>query len=130
MGTHERVDLDSSGLADLHLLLDTYKHWHVPHYITQAWANWIHQTLNNGSHDVLKGNYALELVLDWSMTRITIVVLLPVLLSLGIGLWLNSAAWTDLATIQTAWGTASYVVTAGGCKLSWWFRLYCKTMWA
>ncbi|KAE9371032.1 hypothetical protein N431DRAFT_483649 [Stipitochalara longipes BDJ] len=114
MGTHERIELDTDGLGDLQLLLDTYKNWHVPHHITQAWANWIHQTLNNGSHDVLNGMYALELVLDWSMTRISIVVLLPVLLSLAIGLWLNASNWADLATIQTAWGTASYVVTAGG----------------
>lgn len=48
--------------------------------------------------------------------RITIVVFFPVLLSLAVGLWLNSNDWTDLATIQTAWGTASYIVTAGGCK--------------
>ncbi|KAH8592034.1 hypothetical protein B0O99DRAFT_577743 [Bisporella sp. PMI_857] len=112
--THERIDLDSNGIADLQLLLDTYKNWHVPNYITLAWANWIHQSLNGSSHNVLKGTYALELVLDWSATRISIIVLLPVLLSLAIGLWLNSSDWTDLATIQTAWGTASYVVTAGG----------------
>ncbi|KAL9572289.1 hypothetical protein ACKAV7_003490 [Fusarium commune] len=61
----------------------------------------------------LQGEYGLELVLDWSVTRISIVVLVPVLLSLAIGIWLNSKAWTDLATIQTAWGTASYIVTAG-----------------
>lgn len=97
--------------------MHTYKSWLVPNYITLAWANWIHQTLNNGLNDV-PTTYALELVLDWSATRISIVVLLPVLLSLAIGLWLNSSAWTDLATIQTAWGTASYVVTAGGCKCS------------
>ncbi|KAF5977936.1 hypothetical protein FCOIX_6268 [Fusarium coicis] len=63
--------------------------------------------------DILEGEYGLELVLDWSVTRISIVVLIPVLLSLAIGIWLNSKAWTDLATIQTAWGTASYIVTAG-----------------
>jgi hypothetical protein len=67
---------------------------------------------------VLNGTYALELVPDWSVARISIVVLLPVLLSLAIGLWLNASAWTDLATIQTAWGTASYIVTTGGCKFS------------
>jgi hypothetical protein len=65
---------------------------------------------------VEEGTYALELVLDWSVARITFVVLLPVLLSLAVGVWLNSRDWTDLATIQTAWGTASYVVTAGGCE--------------
>ena len=117
-GTHERIHLDSNGVADLQLLLHAYKSWYVPRYIALAWANWVHQTLNNGSHDVLDGPFAIELVLDWSVTRISIVVLFPVLLSLAIGLWLNSSAWTDLATIQTAWGTASYVVTAGGRKFS------------
>lgn len=72
--------------------------------------------MNNNSHDVLHGSYSLELVLGWSSTRISVVVLLPVLLSLAIGIYLNSSNWSDLATIQTAWGTASFVVTAGGCR--------------
>lgn len=84
--------------------------------MAQAWADWVHQVLNNGSHDVLKGSYSLELVLGWSANRISVVILLPVLLSLAIGIWLNSRDWSDLATIQTAWGTASYIVTAGGSK--------------
>jgi hypothetical protein len=95
-----------------------YKSWAVPSHISLAWANWIHQALNNNSLDVVDGTFAIEVVLGWSATRISIAVLFPVLLSLAIGLWLNSAAWTDLATIQTAWGTASYVVTAGGRKFS------------
>jgi hypothetical protein len=102
----------------MQLFLDTYKQWSTPHEITHAWAAWIHQTLNNNSQKVEQGTYSLEVVLDWSVARITIVVLLPVLLSLAVGIWLNSRDWTDLATIQTAWGTASYVVTAGGCKFS------------
>ncbi|KAI2776494.1 hypothetical protein F4815DRAFT_346019 [Daldinia loculata] len=113
-GTHESIKLDSDGVADLGLLLHTYKQWRVPDYMAQAWADWVHQVLNNGSHDVLKGSYSLELVLGWSANRISVVILLPVLLSLAIGIWLNSRDWSDLATIQTAWGTASYIVTAGG----------------
>lgn len=95
-----------------------YQSWFVPNHIALAWANWIHQTLNHSSLDVVDGTYAIEVVLDWSATRISIVVLFPVLLSLATGIWLNSAAWTDLTTIQNAWGTASYVVTAGGRKFS------------
>lgn len=102
----------------MYLLLGTYKSWHIPRHISRAWADWIHRTLNDGQLDVLQGEYALELVLDWSITRISIVVLVPVLLSLAIGIWLNAKAWTDLATIQTAWGTASYIVTAGACELT------------
>lgn len=117
-GIHERIHLDQRGDADLQVLLHMYKSWFVPDHTALAWANWVHQVLNNSSLDVLDGKYAIEVVLDWSPTRISIVILFPVLLSLAIGLWLNSAAWTDLATLQTAWGTASYVVTAGGCKFS------------
>ncbi|UKZ71790.1 uncharacterized protein TrAtP1_012734 [Trichoderma atroviride] len=113
-GTHERIHLDKNGAADLQVFLHMYKSWSVPSHIALAWANWIHQTLNNSSLDVVDGTYAIEVVLDWSPTRISIVLLFPVLLSLAIGLWLNSVAWTDLATIQSAWGTASYIVTAGG----------------
>ncbi|KAL5601675.1 hypothetical protein FOBRF1_009208 [Fusarium oxysporum] len=112
-GTHKRINLDDNGVGDLQLLMTTYRRWHVPRHISLAWSDWIHCTLNNKRLDVLEGEHGLELVLDWSVTRISIVVLVPVLLSLAIGIWLNSKAWTDLATIQTAWGTASYIVTAG-----------------
>ncbi|GAP88927.1 hypothetical protein SAMD00023353_1700040 [Rosellinia necatrix] len=113
-GTHKRIELDKSGVADLQLLHHMYRQWHVPAWTAQVWADWIHHTLNRGSYDVTEGGYALELVLGWSIIRISTVVLLPVLLSLAIGIYLNAADWRDLATIQTAWGTASYVVTAGG----------------
>ncbi|KAG5761698.1 hypothetical protein H9Q72_010183 [Fusarium xylarioides] len=112
-GTHKRINLDDNGVADLQLFMSTYRRWHVPRHISLAWSDWIHCTMNNKRLDILEGEYGLELVLDWSVTRISIVVLVPVLLSLAIGIWLNSKAWTDLATIQTAWGTASYTVTAG-----------------
>lgn len=59
---------------------------------------------------------SLEIILGWPAIRISVVVLLPVVLSLVIGLWFQSRDWTDLATIQTAWALASYIVTAGGYK--------------
>ncbi|KAJ8128904.1 hypothetical protein O1611_g4729 [Lasiodiplodia mahajangana] len=114
IGTHERVELDENGVADLRLLLYTYKKWYVPDRTAKLWVNWIHQALNGESDDVRNGTYSLEIVLGWSATRISVVVLLPVLLSLAIGLYINSQNWTDLTTIQTAWSIASYVVTAGG----------------
>ncbi|KAK4165550.1 hypothetical protein QBC43DRAFT_315449 [Cladorrhinum sp. PSN259] len=112
-GTHERVELDDNGKADLQLFLHAYSRWFNSSYATRAWAKWIHETLNSSSYDVVEGRYSLELVLDWSVTRISAVIMAPVLLSLAVGLWLNSSNWTDLDTIQTAWGAASYVVTAG-----------------
>ena len=117
-GTHERVTLDNNGLADVQLLVDTYKRWWVPGYTAQVWADWIHRVLNNTSQDVTQGSYSIEIVLGWSISRITTVILFPVLLSLVIGIWMNSRDWTDLSTIQTAWGTASYIVTAGGRKFA------------
>ncbi|KAI1469491.1 uncharacterized protein F4812DRAFT_470418 [Daldinia caldariorum] len=113
-GTHESVDLDRDGVADLVLLLDAYTHWNNSDITALIWADWIHQVLNNSSHDIRKGSYSLELVLGWSAKRISIVVMLPVLLSLAVGIWLNSSNWYDLDTVQTAWGTASYIATAGG----------------
>ncbi|KAI3538433.1 hypothetical protein CSPX01_09570 [Colletotrichum filicis] len=113
-GTHERVELDNNGAADLQLLLHTYKKWRVPEHIAVAWGDWIHEELNSDSHDVLKGKFSLELVLGWSVSRIAVVILIPVVLSLAIGLWFNSKGWTDPTTIQTAWSIASYIVTAGG----------------
>ncbi|KAI0545834.1 hypothetical protein F4679DRAFT_559937 [Xylaria curta] len=115
--THKRVKLDSNTVADLQLLLYMYRKWHVSGSTAQRWADWIHKALNDESTDVPNGTYALELVLGWSIARISTVVLLPVLLSLAIGIYLNAQNWTDLATIQTAWGTASYVVSTGGRKL-------------
>ncbi|KAI0097998.1 hypothetical protein GGR51DRAFT_452604 [Nemania sp. FL0031] len=116
IGTHERVELDKNGIADLQLLLYTYKKWWVSDSTARLWANWIHATLNNGSNVVPDGTYSLEIVLGWSGARIAVVVLVPVLLSLAIGVYINSQNWTDLTTIQTAWSIASYVVTSGGRK--------------
>jgi hypothetical protein len=46
------------------------------------------------------------------------VVLGPVLLSLIMGLWFQSRTPTKLATIQTARGIASQIVTTGSCEFS------------
>ncbi|KAI1173951.1 hypothetical protein F4777DRAFT_556048 [Nemania sp. FL0916] len=113
-GTHERIELGNDQVADLQLLFHMFQKWHVSGPTARMWANWIHGFLNDQSIYVDKGAYSLELVLGWSIMRISVVVLLPVLLSLAIGIYINAKNWSDLATIQTAWGTASYVVTAGG----------------
>jgi hypothetical protein len=62
-------------------------------------------------HDI-----SLEIVLGQSPLRIAIVVLQPFLLILAIGLWFQSRNPTNLATVQTVWGIASYIVTAGSCE--------------
>ena len=85
----------------------------MPEHHALAWADWIRRVLNSGSQEVKEGVCSIEVVLDRSVTRISAIILIPALLSLAIVIWLNSAQWSDLATIHTAWGTASYGVTAG-----------------
>lgn len=114
---HENVKRDKHKISDLQDLFDLYQGWWVPGSVAQAWADWIHENLNKKSRDVrTEGTYSIEVVLGWSEFRITIVVLLPFLLSLGIGIGLNKVDWSDIPTIQMAWGIATYVVTTAACK--------------
>ncbi len=87
------------------------------HGYEDDWTKWIHKILNDLQNEPDSGpdskQLSLEIVLGWSPLRITIVVLGPILLSLAVGLWFQSRNWTDLATIQTAWGIASYIMTSG-----------------
>ena len=56
----------------------------------------------------MANSFSLEIVMGWSPFRIILVIFVPVILSLAIGLWFQARDPTDLATIQTAWGIASY----------------------
>lgn len=49
------------------------------------------KTPSRSPRDIYEDAYSLEAVLEWSPTRVSIVLLFPVLLSLVVGLWLNSA---------------------------------------
>jgi hypothetical protein len=97
-----------------------YKSWWNSDRVGVGWTTWIQKTINNSSSDPRAnsdGNaLSIEIVLDWPAVRISVVILLPTILSLVIGLWFNSRDWNDLSTIQSAWGIASYVVTAGGLE--------------
>ncbi|KAH7305032.1 hypothetical protein B0I35DRAFT_444682 [Stachybotrys elegans] len=114
-GAHKHLELDNESASDLKRLTAAYKsHW-VPKRVNSGWATWIHKCLNQDSTNILTdGAYSLEIVLGWSATRISVAILVPVILSLAIGCWFNSREWTDLGTIQAAWGIASYIATAGG----------------
>ena len=128
-GVHRRVKMDHQGTNDLRRLLLAYKSWWSPSRIGHGWAVWIHKTINDtcGNPRIHPDGEALsiEVVLGWSKFRIAVVILLPTLLSLIIGIWFNSRNWSDLSTIQTAWGIASYIATAGGCKFSTFNNLRC-----
>jgi hypothetical protein len=117
-GAHKQLELDTSALSDLKQFRAAYKKrpW-PPAVVNEGWSRWVVDCLDGGSMDIMNEDaYSLEIVLGWSPSRISIAVLSPVALSLVIGFWFNSRDWTDLATIQTAWGLASYIATAGGCK--------------
>lgn len=119
-GAHGRLKLDEKGVSDMQQHFWAYNSWNLPDRVAKGWSQWIHETLNNHSEDPRSGqpemSLSVEVVLGWSKFRISLVVLLPVYLSLAIGLWLNSRDWSNLATIQTAWGIASYIATAGARK--------------
>ncbi|KAK3369680.1 hypothetical protein B0T24DRAFT_363689 [Lasiosphaeria ovina] len=115
-GSHEPLKMDDAALADLRQFKAAYKQqpWPPP-AVNEKWTRWAFDCLDNGTLDIMDERaYSLEVVLGWSPSRIAIAVLLPVALSLAVGLWFNSRDWGDLATIQTAWGLASYIATAGG----------------
>ncbi|KAK4452192.1 hypothetical protein QBC34DRAFT_435989 [Podospora aff. communis PSN243] len=115
-GSHQQLQMDDAALADLRQFKAAYKKnpW-PPAAVSEKWTQWVFDCLDNRSLNVLdEGAYSLEVVLGWSPSRIAIAVLSPVLLSFAVGLWFNSRDWNDLATIQTAWGVASYIATAGG----------------
>ncbi|KAI0542180.1 hypothetical protein GGR58DRAFT_497533 [Xylaria digitata] len=103
-GFHRRIDLPADATEDMRQLVKTYKRLRVPSTLAKEWADWIAKNIN-------QKDYALEVVFDWSPSRVSIALLIPTALSFVIGLWFNSRDWTDLATIQTAWAIASYVVT-------------------
>jgi hypothetical protein len=113
---HEHVEAGAEDENTLSALHWAYASWSPTD--KEDWAAWIHRSLNSDYYDPtdcpISGAYSLQAVLGWSQFRISLVILGPVALSLVLGFWFQSRDPTDLATIQTAWGIASYVATAGG----------------
>ncbi|KAL2074119.1 hypothetical protein VTL71DRAFT_7897 [Oculimacula yallundae] len=113
LSTHKRVKLNTRSEQILQDFFHAYQSWYLPEEIEEKWFNWI-SALNDYNPDPGEGDMlSLEIVLGWSAPRITVAIVTPVVLSLGIGLWLNSKDWGDATTIQTAWSVASYIATAG-----------------
>jgi hypothetical protein len=75
-----------------------------------------------GTVNAESGKYALQLILHWSMPKIVFWGFLPILLSLAIGFWYmyepRDPGEDPLAIVQTAWGIASYIITAGARELT------------
>ena len=117
---HESVAyLSQEDEHSLQLLYAAYSSWRMPNGAGKDWSEWIHQNLNHGIADPkqcpeLKA-YALEVILDWSAKRIFVALLAPIVLSVGIGLYImNYDLPYELERLEAAWSIAAYAVTAGG----------------
>ncbi|KAF2820938.1 hypothetical protein CC86DRAFT_303878 [Ophiobolus disseminans] len=119
-GQHIQVKLTSKSERALYQLWRTHSEWWHSKEIGEQWTKWIQENINQGSNHPLDENFddflSIEVILGWSVLRISVAVLMPVILSLSIGLWFQWSNSKDLATIQAAWSIASYVVTAAGCR--------------
>lgn len=126
-GSHVQQLLDHETEASLHSLLTAYNSWHSWEWrnkdaveLNVKWTEWIHGALNHGSHArssvVEHQSYSLEIVLGWSPRRIAIVVFSPVVLSLVVGLVLNSRDWADEGNCEMSWVVATYIATSGGSE--------------
>lgn len=80
------------------------------------WHQWVCVKLNGSRHDPTKpgkhGGYSLSCQFRWSRKRITFAVLSPLLGSIVAGIWYQQVT----GDVQTAWGIASYIMTAAACE--------------
>jgi hypothetical protein len=85
--------------------------------VARAWQGWVQDNLNEGKDNPLEGRYSLQLIYDWSSYRLTFIVVIPLLLSIGIGFW-----YQTVGDVVTAWTLALYIVTAAAGKSLKWTR--------
>lgn len=71
------------------------------------------RNLNDDKDNPLEGKYSLQLMYDWSSYRLTLIVAVPVLLSLVLGLWYMSG---DHGDVGAAWTIAGYIISAAACE--------------
>jgi hypothetical protein len=77
---------------------------------TDSWKNWL--------QDFAEHDYRLQLVLRWSILKIAIYGMTPVLLSLAVLGWYQSTPGADSNIVkQTALAIATYIITATARKL-------------
>ncbi|KAF8241844.1 hypothetical protein K440DRAFT_208150 [Wilcoxina mikolae CBS 423.85] len=96
-GSHRRIPLDTRKQQIVNQIYYEY----MMAVNRDAWIEWIWDTITTR-------NLSIELILGWSVARISVVVSFPVILSFVIGMWYMKAT----GDVQTAWTIASYVVTA------------------
>ncbi|OCK78265.1 hypothetical protein K432DRAFT_394937 [Lepidopterella palustris CBS 459.81] len=80
----------------------------------ERWIDWIHENLNKKSYDPRIGRLSLQVILSWSIFRITTITLTPIILSLTIGIWYM----VETGDVSTAWTIGGYIVTIGAPLLA------------
>ena len=68
--------------------------------------------MNGGMDCPFESQLSLKLILDWSQRRIAIAALIPLALSLGVGIYYMLVN-DGVEGTSTAWTISSYIVTAG-----------------
>jgi hypothetical protein len=115
-GHHTRALLTSNQRATLRSLYNSYN-WRGRGTSEFLWDDWIFMHLNASSRNPEHGKYSIEILLSWSVLRLSIVTSIPVILSLSVGLWYQTLPVTDGSDpTGTAWIIATYIITAGACK--------------
>lgn len=83
------------------------------------WMERVHEHLNRSSPETTVGGYSLELVLCWSIFKMSLYGPLPLAASFAVYMQASMGKVDDFGTglslLQATWGVISYVVgTAGG----------------
>src|SRR5436305_11142700 len=83
------------------------------------WLDWVHTNFNHNNVKPEEGKFAVQSVLRWSPIKLVLWGVAPILLSLVIGFWYMfkpTPGEDSLTVVQTAWGIASYIITAAACR--------------
>ena len=116
VGDHTRVVLSEHQRSCLRSFYNSYR-WRSDGAPEFLWDDWVFKHLNNSSKNPSEGKYSIEVLLSWSVLRLSGVTSIPVLLSLAIGLWYQTlAAENGSDPTGTAWIIATYIITAGARK--------------
>lgn len=115
--------LSPSQKFTLSQLFVTYKASAHQHDLSaaNAWSEWIHENLNGGSNNPLEdssnnhleGSLSIELIYSWSAFRLSIMIVVPLLLSFTIGIWYMKKT----GDVVAAWTISLYIVTSAAGKL-------------
>lgn len=78
----------------------------------ENWADYIHKNFNGNSEGPGEDNLSIQLLLGWSVVKIVIMSLTPVILSLAIRIYYQKV-YQD---VGTAWVISTYIVVAAAAS--------------